>query len=131
MIHFCTMMNHTALPAAAPTRTSIVRQANRRTGAGEVGPREKLARIIARYAPAARPLTGNTPAIVDHRLLSTWSHELPAPQPTTDPPTTECQPRYPLSANARALNAVINQRHQGHARPEPVISLLEINVPSI
>jgi hypothetical protein len=87
MIHFCTMVNHTALPAAAPTRTSIARQASRRTGVAVAGPMNRLAVNIARYAPAARPLTGNTPPIVDHRLLSTWSHPLPPLQPITDPPT--------------------------------------------
>ena len=87
MIHFCTMVNHTALPAAAPTRTSIARQASRRSGAAVAGPMKKLATSIARYAPAARPLTGNTPATADQRLLSTWSHGLPPPQPITDPPT--------------------------------------------
>src|SRR6185437_4317892 len=92
-IHFCTMTNHTALPAAAPTRISIARQASRRTGEGVAGPMEKLAISSAEYTPAARPLTGRTPAIVDHRLLSTWSHELPPPQPITDPPIIECQLR--------------------------------------
>ena len=62
MIHFCTMVNHTALPAAAPTRTSIAPQASRRSGAAVAGPMKRLATSIARYAPAARPLTGNTPA---------------------------------------------------------------------
>ena len=86
MNHFCTMVNHTALPAAAPAKTSIARQASRRTGASVAGPMKKLATSIARYNPAARPLTGNTPPIVDHRLLSTSSHGLPPPQPITDPP---------------------------------------------
>jgi hypothetical protein len=88
MTHFCTMVNHTALPAAAPTRTNIARQASRRIGAGVVGPMLRLAISIAKYAPAARPLTGNTPPTADHRLPSTWSHGLPPLQPITDPPTT-------------------------------------------
>lgn len=70
-----------------PTRTSIAPQASRLTGACVDGPMKRLATSIARYAPAARPLTGNTPPIVDHRLLSTCSHELPTLQPITDPPT--------------------------------------------
>ena len=88
MTHFCTMVNHTALPATAPTRTSIARQASRRTGAAVAGPMKRLATSSARYAPAARPLTGNMPPIVDHRLLSTWSHPgAPGPpQPITVPP---------------------------------------------
>ena len=81
------MINHTAPPAAAPARINIARQANRRTGIAVAGPIEKLATSIARYAPAARPLTGSTPPIDDHRLLSTSSHELPPPQPITEPPT--------------------------------------------
>ena len=78
---------HTALPATAPTRTSIAPQASRRIGVAVAGPIKRLAVSIARYAPAARLLTGSIPAIVDHRLLSTCSHELPPPQPITDPPT--------------------------------------------
>jgi hypothetical protein len=54
---------------------------------------EKLHTSIARYALAARPLTGNTPAIDDHRLLSTSSHELPPPQPSIAPPRNVCQLR--------------------------------------
>ena len=87
MIHFCKMVNHTALPAAAPTITSIAPQARRRTGASVAGPMKRLDISIARYTPAARPLTGKTPPIADHRLLSTWSHGLPPLQPITDPPT--------------------------------------------
>lgn len=85
MNHFCKMVNHTALPAAVPTTTSIAAQANRRTDAGVAGPMKRLDASIARYAPAAKPLTGNNPAIVDHRLLSTWSHPLPPLQPIIDP----------------------------------------------
>ncbi len=86
MTHFCTMLNHTALPAAAPTRTSIASQASRRSAAAVAGPRKRLAASIARYAPAARPLTGNTPPISDQRLLSTSSQGLPPSQPITEPP---------------------------------------------
>jgi hypothetical protein len=80
-------MNHTALVAAALASNSITPQASRRTGAVAVGPMERLATNIARYAPAAKPLMGTTPPMVDHRLFSTWSHGLPPPQPITDPPT--------------------------------------------
>ena len=93
MTHFCRMMNHTALPAAAPTKTSIAFQASRRTGGSVAGPMKRLATHSAKYAPAARPLTGNTPAIDDHRLLSTFSHGLPPPQPITAPPIRWCQLR--------------------------------------
>ena len=54
-----------------------------------------LQTAIAKYVPAARPLTGNTPPTVDQRLLSTRSHPgTPGvPQPSTDPPTRCFQPR--------------------------------------
>ena len=80
------MVNHTALPAAAPTSTSIAPQTSRRSGAGVAGPMKKLANSIARYAPAARPVTGNTPPISDHRLPSTCSHGFPPLQPITEVP---------------------------------------------
>jgi hypothetical protein len=43
---------------------------------------------IAKYVPAAKPLTGNTPATDDQGLRSTWSHGLPPLHPITDPPVT-------------------------------------------
>ncbi len=66
-----------------PGQNKHCAQASRRSGAAVAGPMKRLARSIARYAPAARPLTGNTPPISDHRLLSTCSHGLPPLQPIT------------------------------------------------
>jgi hypothetical protein len=86
MNHFCTAMNHIALPAIAPANKSKARQANRRTDISVDEPILKLAINIVRYAPAAKPLMGNTPPMDDHLLFNTSSHELPPLHPTIGPP---------------------------------------------
>ena len=78
----------------------------------------------------ARPLTGNSPAIVDHRLFSTCSQGLPPPQPNIAPPARKCQLMMVLKTRARVDSPVMIHRHQGQDLfvPEGSVSAIALAI---
>jgi hypothetical protein len=116
MNHFCTIINHKALPATEPVNINIALQAKLRMEYSDSGPIKKFETIIARYTPIAKPLTGKIPATLDQWLLSTCSQGLPPLQPAIVPPIRLCQLITALKTRAVEAKPNNNQRHQGQDR---------------